>query len=308
MLLDEIKGLVEPSARETHSLSPATESNGENELRWSSSSVVWSVGGVQKRKWSFTAHTQPVVAASFAWFNIRHARINMDPQGSGASRLQGTSLSSSTFGPFTLMRDAGLHSKSQADSKLNQSPALCICILHRDIGHIYSHDGLEFTIHLPFTVEKLWPLSPVGLILRVSGTSILPDQLASDSPSSTPRHYSLVTPFDEMRPVVERLMAGDSSPQSSTCDLSPLASDERIIHVSRGLHDNAKSAPFLVVTVSTMRMRLRVLRYETQRNVGAHIRGGSAGVVEEKTNWEETAPSNETLTGQFQRLSASHTT
>lgn len=307
VLLDQIKGLVEPSARETHSLFPATDSHGENKLIWSSSSVVWSVGGVQRRKWTFTAHTQEVVAASFAWFDIQQPRLNPDPQGSSTSRFHQTSLSSSTFGPFTLMRDTGLNSRSRVDSKLNQPPALCICILHRDIGHIYSHDGLEFTIHLPVTVEKLWPLSPVGLMLRVAETDILPSPLASDSTPPAPRHYSLVTPFDEMRPVVERSMASDSSMQSTTCDVSPLPSHEQIIHVSRGLPDNARSAPPLVVTVDTMRMHLRILRYETQGNLGDHFRVSSVGHVDEKPTREETAPLNETLTGQFRCLNASYT-
>lgn len=292
MLLDEIKGLVEPSALETHSLFRATESHGENEICWSSSSVVWSVGGVQKRKWSFAAHIQPVLAASFAWFDIRQPHMSLNLQG-GASPLHGKPLSSSTFGPFALMRDAGFHNRSHADPKSTQLPDLCVCILHRDIGHIYSHGGLEFTINLPFTVEKVWPLSPVGLMLRVSRTTTHLSPLAPDPTTSLPRHYTLVTPFDEMRPVVERV--SDSLLPSTTGDLAPLASHERIIHVSRDLFHNPKRTPSIVVTVSATRMRLRILRYETHENLGA---------FEEISTGEESAPSDETFSSQFEYLDA----
>lgn len=258
-LLGELSTLVEPSLNENYLVVPAVNSNeGENELRWCPSLVTWSVGGIQKRKWTFKSQKQPVLAACFAWFNVQ--TTNQSRNGAGGTLALRTSLRfPSTFGPFTVLREGQVH----APDLTACAPTLCICICLRDIGRIFTHDGLEFIVNLPFAVEKIWPLNPVGLILQASlpsNTSVIGD---SSPPFSLP-YFTLITPHGELRPIVHgpTLPLANGPHPSGPNAMLPLDSSEIITYVSSYSEVESQGSPPFIVAVNRIQKRLRIFYYQ----------------------------------------------
>lgn len=256
-LLEQLKALVEPSPGETRVLLPALQDNeGEHELRWSSFQVTWSVGGVQKRKWAFRDPKQPVVAASFAWFDS-------EPSSSPSMSMSGESLSSSskprsstTFGLFTLMRDMPFKSN---DAQRFNSRTFTICIFLRDTGRIYTPDGTEFTINLPFQVRKVWPMQPVGLMLQ-SLPSYSDDPSLSFSSIPKSATFSLSSPYDELRPV-QRLLPSTSYLPTNTSQSTALSPNEDVVFISPSSHSSNSPNPPLVAAVNSSLGTLLIYRY-----------------------------------------------
>lgn len=261
-LLAELETLVEPAPEENCIIiSAANPNEGENELRWCPSLVTWSVGGIQRRKWAFKSHKQPVLAACFAWFDLRHTRRPRDG-GAGGNPVMRTSLRlPSTFGPFALLRE-GQIPDPQERTIASCASTLCICICLRDVGHIFTHDGLEFIVNLPFAVEKIWPLNPVGLILKAS-LPLNPTGIAPFPFSAS--YFTLVTPHNELRPIV----LGHALPHSngltpyhqSFNDMPSLDASETIIYVSSYAEVESQGCPPLVVAFSRIQKRLRIFYY-----------------------------------------------
>lgn len=263
-LIGELEALVEPSLEKNFTVIPAANSNeGENELRWCSSVVTWNVGGIQKRKWTFKSQKQSVLAACFAWFDIRYAKLSRNWRTSGNPALR---TSRSTFGPFTLLHE-GQAPDSQERTLGSCTPTLSIFICLRDVGHIFTHDGLEFIVNLPFAVEKIWPLSPVGLILKASlPSNTTVTAIGQPSPPFPSPYFTLVTPHDELRPVIlgPALPPLDGpTPHHPAPSRNPsLDTSETIIHVSSHAEVQSQGSPSFIIAINRIQRRLRIFYYQ----------------------------------------------
>lgn len=227
-LLEQIQLLVDPPSGDTRIVVPElSDEEGEHELRWSGSSVVWSVGGVQRRKWAFEDPNHPVSTACFAYF-----AINQPGSSNGSSAH---SRSPATFGPFALLQDLRFETQDT-----RPTPVLTICAVLRDTAHLFTHDGLEFIINLPFPVESLWPLAPFGLLMRTT--------------ESSPSFYSLVRPYDELRPVLSSVDSIETL----------LPSHTTILHVAAAHPRSPIPAPPLIITADVIHKRIVISRYTSK--------------------------------------------
>lgn len=166
------------------------------------------------------------------------------------------------------MRD--MHFKS---IEAKPSRTFTICIFLRDIGHIYTTDGTEFTVNLPLSVQRIWPMQPVGLIIQ--SLPPISDSALFGLPSSLPpTTFSLVSPYDELRPVIVLPLTPPSSSQKANETLQP---DERIIYISPTFVSTNRPNPNLLATVSPSRGALVIYRYSEQ----GFDEEGADGVAEE---------------------------
>lgn len=257
-LLEHIQSLVDPPKGDTRVVtSSLSNDEGEHGLRWSSSQVTWSVGGVQRRKWAFTdPNSQAVTTACFAHFDI-----NPPSSSSGSQKATGAK-SAETFGPFALLQDSHLQEGISA-SKKKSGVVLTICIILGDTAHLYTVEGLEFIVNLGATIHSIWPLRPVGLLLRSQPS---PDALSLfDSPCL----YSLTRPYDELRPVLQTLLSPPASPFSPRApSLNPeyhlFSTSSTILYVGHSSpHVLIPTLP-LVIAVDTARKRLGLFRSSTR--------------------------------------------
>ncbi|KAF8305830.1 hypothetical protein DL93DRAFT_2172426 [Clavulina sp. PMI_390] len=266
-LRDEIERLLghssTPEDGSSRVLLPATDTHGENALSWTASSVVWTVGGVEKRKWTYSTTNrgeEHIIAASFAKFSLPIRPWAFSPSEASFAKRQPTLLSPDTFGPFALLR----HSEQlKRNTGADLRPKLCICIFRRDIAFIHSLDGLEFTINMPFAVARVWRLAPVGLMFFAAGFNPIGSQTGASSlhpASSPPLVYSLLSPYDEIRPVHESIISTDDSDTFE----SPLSPHDEIMSISAPRYTIGAPDPSLVLVFNAKKHILRVLSYELQ--------------------------------------------
>ncbi|KAF8335694.1 uncharacterized protein EI90DRAFT_2969281 [Cantharellus anzutake] len=258
--------LVEPQSVEQRLLSNSFgPCEGEHELYWYSNVVIWSVAGVQKRRWAFADHHQTVTGVCFAWLDGSKLEQYRAPP-SSSHRPASLSLKAArvakqagTFSPFThLDVISSLNSRSNR-STCPTSHIRVICIFLRDIGYFYSMDGLEFTINLPFTVKRVSELLPVGVLLHAAlNVSDEKESRKRGSPMM-PLLYSITSPFDEPRPIIfaSEIIGGMSCapPGRSPSDDLP-----RIVY-SPDLTPSLNGTTILIATLDAEAVSLRLFRY-----------------------------------------------
>jgi anaphase-promoting complex subunit 1 len=285
-LLRTLRALVQPPDQEHRVFTNAsTNSEGENELYWHANTVVWSVGGVQKRRWHFEDERQGVTAACFAW--LEGSKMSPDSPRPSSRRLPTIKVppklvrsgqsSPSAFGPFThLSYTNPLSGVSSPADEMHPNHMRVICIFLRDIGHIYSLDGLEFTLNIPFTIHRVWEILPVGILLQAALTDADETEVRSRGMPMMPSLYSLTSPFDELRAIVfaSEIIGGFQCAKPGrplpgphpriNRDTSPIPLvkwHDKILYVSPNSMVNPTSPDRILVTLNPRGMTLKIFRY-----------------------------------------------
>lgn len=138
----------------------------EEEVAWWDNRVVYSRSNQVVRQWTFEDTDQYVTWAGFVWFQNPAASLSLGGSGAGPSSDGGSSsVDRSTFGPFHTSMSAswGSPDLQRSDQLCDASTSLgpmirtmVICLVN--LAHVYYPSGEDITFHLPFTVEKAFPL------------------------------------------------------------------------------------------------------------------------------------------------------
>ncbi|KAG9014914.1 Anaphase-promoting complex subunit 1 [Tulasnella sp. 427] len=186
---------------------------GEEELFWHDRTVIWSVGGVQRRKWVFeTEKKDQVLWACWATFpgeKFSVRGIGTTWRAPAPSRRWKHATSSahdddyiSTFGRYSEIRPmTSLESEWErrqppggngAQQKLPTQLVRCICIFLTSFVMIYTKDGgTEYAANLPFHVKRAWPVSEGGIVME---RIVAADEVEGDL---LPTVFTLAGPYDE---------------------------------------------------------------------------------------------------------------
>jgi anaphase-promoting complex subunit 1 len=218
-LLSQIRNILNPGrpitkpkqAQSNRCLSVETD-GGDYELEWDADTVTWKIGGIKRKTWKFdedaVGKAEYVTTACFAWMDVNDIKTSA---GSGSAKAPSASKpttstsspKSSTFAPFAQLRfnqpssssTPFLGPKTTASTKRSRSSigplySRCICIFLRHIGRIFTLDGYDYTINVPFAVQSAHPLLPVGILLHAT---------LSDHDPTLPSLYTLTGPFAEFK-------------------------------------------------------------------------------------------------------------
>jgi len=199
----------------------------EEELVWSGQTVTWSRGCQIYRQYSYGHDKEDVAYAVFTHFQRGTGQVaGRFTKGKGKEE---DTASNRTFGPFHTAHTSrwGQSVPSTSAKGLRLERALLIFLQTK--AYIYFPSGEEVIVHLPFVVEKAWPLSTGGVIVqrllqkrelrrkkRQSGsvlrgmdldtgsTSVL-DNLVDleDEGEDLPRVWALEKPLEEFKMVTE---------------------------------------------------------------------------------------------------------
>ncbi|XP_076035625.1 anaphase promoting complex subunit 1 isoform X2 [Oratosquilla oratoria] len=93
-----------------------------------------------------------------------------------------------------------------------------VCVVENDFINVYTEEGEDYAVALPFQVNKVWPLK-YGVLLERNVPS---SELASPKPENEriPTLYSLLHPLDEINPIIQRTGHSSIHQPSYTSDLS----------------------------------------------------------------------------------------
>ncbi|KAJ7484095.1 hypothetical protein B0H11DRAFT_1806991 [Mycena galericulata] len=277
-LLDSIRTALRGSASEPpearHStflssqpLSSRRDPWDEEEITWNSSTVVWTSGGIIRKKWTFTQEGQQVQSATLGWLEQNSSETNM-PQPSAAHYTSNpaptrpsTSSERPTFGPFARHQQ----NRKPPRNKIIRVPAVFVFL--RSIGRIFLKNGLDYTFAVPFLVRKAWPLYPHGVMIQRSIEPSEREEAALTGEDLLPTIFSFTSPFSEACAVglttgiVGGFMNAPSlkdEDENSKKPLKAVPSTENVIFVTyRGPGGNND----LFVTVDPDKRQLSVWRY-----------------------------------------------
>lgn len=245
------------------------EAGGEEELTWNTYNVVYSVGGIIRKKWSFEEEEgQPVQWACIGWLDQPSALTWSSALGPAhytydyheQSTPAADSTSRPTFGPFA---------RAQQEFKREQEPAIrarAVFIFLRNLVRVYLMNGTDYTSHLPFIVRRAWPLSPHGVMLQriLDPTELEEAKISGDSP--LPTIFTFLNPFAEPAAVgiTERLTGGFHQIPPSVKDVDPtkpmnsVPAEEHVVWVSQRTLDATDD---IVVTIDVGKRQVSVWRY-----------------------------------------------
>lgn len=190
------------------------------ELTWSGSRVVWTLGNSIERVFDFDA-TADASYASKASLTVRQAlwtnflceapgnHNNSNSSKSShppSSSAQGHSIDKARelFGPFASplaasWTDARPLKSDNAGAPLVPFNAICV-FLAESLHIFFPSTGRSFVLHMPFLLKRAWSLPETGLLLE---RHLEADEQASPASfgldATLPTLYSLKDPFDEMR-------------------------------------------------------------------------------------------------------------
>lgn len=252
-----------PTFRSTLECYPDDDWTAAQELTWNEDTVIWSVGGVLKRKWRLAEEGQPV---QYACFGVLHLEMSLHTCGSGSaarytssdgSFLSQEQAEKDTFSPFFRARKARLKNVQASSDKRG------IFIFLRNIGKVFLTDGREFTFSLPFIVKQAWPLFPHGVLIQ----RVL-DPLELEDNEPLPTLYTMTNTFQEPRPVgrTEGIKGGyelkvpSISPDEldGSKPLRSIPAEDQVIWISPHLGGTADN---LIATISPDRRRISIWRY-----------------------------------------------
>lgn len=202
----------------------------EEELVWSRQTVTWSRGCEIYRQFSFEDDKEDVAYALFTPFR-RGRDQPTSASYKGKEKERQDAVHAETFGPFHTAHSAhwGQATASLSDRASRLERALMIFLQTK--AYIYFPSGEDIIVHLPFGIEKAWPLSTGGVMVQralekrelrrldrkgratsllrgmevdVGSTSIL-DGLVDleDEAEDLPRVWTLSHPFEEFKMVTE---------------------------------------------------------------------------------------------------------
>ena len=233
----DLKAQSKPPTRVVSSVN----NQAEEELVWSGQTVTWSRGCQIYRQYSYAHDGEDVAYAVFT-----HFQRGIDQVGGrftkGKGKEEDTARLAQTFGPFhtahTSKWGQSMPSVSAKDSRLER--ALMIFLSTK--AYVYFPSGEEIIIHLPFVVDRAWPLSTGGVIVQrqlqkrelrrkkrqsgsllrgmdldIGSTSVL-DNLVDfdDEGEDLPRVWALERPLEEFKMITE---AGNGSAIPSSSEL-----------------------------------------------------------------------------------------
>ncbi|KAG8964454.1 Anaphase-promoting complex subunit 1 [Tulasnella sp. 419] len=222
--------------------------DGDEELCWLDRTVTWSIGGIQRRKWTFETETKDqVLWACFTSFDsnrfTKHMPFMDTPvKPSSTSSSQKPSFTTapasdrdiiSTFGAFSQVRPST--TADHAASSMNAAQAAkfpsgykvrCICIFLTSFAMIYTKEGgMEFATNIPFHVKTARELVNGGLMIeRVVGED-------EEDGDHLPTLFTLSAPYDEVKVVgfAHKIKKGYTLPYSRSASQSPELEAEIIV-------------------------------------------------------------------------------
>ncbi|KAF9073847.1 hypothetical protein BDP27DRAFT_1215348 [Rhodocollybia butyracea] len=255
-------GVAPPSTIHTSCVHTDGNDGEEQELTWTDTHVILTIGGAPKRKWSFELEGQPVQWACIGWME----ESGTFPPKHFAERQDSASKSPSerpTFGPFFYANQKSGPPSSKRDGRTS-----AVFVFLRSIGKIFLDSGLEHTFSLPFIVRKAWPVTPHGLIVQrvLEPAELVEAELAGED--VLPTIFSLSNPFAE--PSAVGLTSGiignpghglatlKDEDENSTKPLKPISPYELILWTS---HKAPNSPHEIVATLDSSKRRLTIWRY-----------------------------------------------
>ncbi|KAJ7659935.1 hypothetical protein B0H17DRAFT_1212739 [Mycena rosella] len=271
-LLDSIRIALRGSASEppearhtTFVTSVAREPWEEEEITWNPHTVVWSSGGIMRKKWTFTQEGQHVQSATLGWLEQNgyegpisqpgaHHTSNPPPRASPSSERP-------TFGPFARHQQ----NRRPHRNKIVRVPAVFVFL--RSIGKIFLKNGLDYTFSIPFVVRKAWPLYPHGVMIQRSIEPSELEEAALTGEALLPTIFSLTSPFSEAGTVglTSGIIGGFMSTptlkdedENSKKPLKAVPSTETVVWVS---HRGPGGNNDILVTVDADKRQLSVWRY-----------------------------------------------
>ncbi|OCH86063.1 hypothetical protein OBBRIDRAFT_890739 [Obba rivulosa] len=219
---------------------------GEDELSWNSTTVIFSSGGVIRRRWSFADEGQPVQYACIALFE-QPAPSPQTERDAEESTSGADSTRRRTFGPFSRTR--------QEETREHPPPNIerAVYVFLRSVARVYLMNGISYIFHLPFIVRRAWPLHPHGVLVQrvLEPVELEEARLSGDPP--LPTLFSLVNPFSE--PAAVGL--AEKIPPPLTEEIASVPAEEQIIWVAQRGPDSDE----LLVTVDTEKSQLTIWRY-----------------------------------------------
>ncbi|KAJ7115548.1 hypothetical protein C8R43DRAFT_123616 [Mycena crocata] len=259
-----------PEARQHTLATSSLKGNGEfvdeEEIVWDSSTVVWSSGGIIRKKWTFTQEGQHVQSATLGWLeqNISEDKIlqpsaahytsNPPPHPPPFSERP-------TFGPFAR------HQQNRRPQRNKAPRVLAVFVFLRSIGKIFLKNGLDYTFSIPFVVRKAWPLHPHGVMIQRNIEPSELEEAALTGEALLPTIFSFTSPFAEAGTVglTTGIMGGFSSAavlkdeeENSKKPLKAVPPTETVVWVG---HRFSPYNQDLLVTVDVDKRQLSVWRY-----------------------------------------------
>ncbi|KAJ7802231.1 hypothetical protein B0H14DRAFT_1667535 [Mycena olivaceomarginata] len=232
----------------------------EEEITWNSETVVWSSGGVMRKKWTFTQEGQRVQCATLGWLE-QNASEGPVSQSNAANLNAGPSSERPTFGPFARAQQ----NRRPQRNRTIRVPAVFVFL--RSIGKIFLKNGLDYTFSIPFVVRKAWPLFPHGVMLQRNIEASELEEAALTGEPLLPTIFSLTSPFSEAGTVglTSGIVGGFlSTPalkdedENSKKPLKAVPSTESVVWVS---HRGPGGNNDLLVSVDPEKRQLSVWRY-----------------------------------------------
>ncbi|OCB86061.1 hypothetical protein A7U60_g6959 [Sanghuangporus baumii] len=255
-----------PSFRKTTS-SAIDGQDGEEDLTWDDSTVVYSTGGTLRQSWNFEEEGQRIQYVCFGWLLIE-GTVHPSNHGGGAHHEDDVlpfaayieqKSERDPFGPFFRARKAGMRTVEPT------MIARGIYVFLRSFGKVFLMNGLEYSFSLPFIVHRAWPLSPHGVLLE---RVIEPPEL--DEPDPLPRLYSMTNPFQEPRPVglTENIKGGHgfslTPAEIAAHELEGVArtihAEEQVVWIAPRVQDTSDSDN-IITTLDRTKRRLSFWRY-----------------------------------------------
>ncbi|WAQ89901.1 hypothetical protein PtA15_11A593 [Puccinia triticina] len=215
----------------------------DEELCWKGSTLIWSKGSLIFRKFDYSTTTSPlsqqstlttsrqhVIQALFAYFD---PPSSIDPSTTSTpadhlqthlsfeDRLQSTQSEKSKTPPATSSlhtsppepwSDNRLTQRSDQQKRLRSStttPVRALCVLLSEVFKIYFDTGEEYTLAVPFPIQKVWPIGR-GVMMMKKPTSVRPRPFIRTSHVS-PGHSNQL----KLRNMSRRSILGDSRWPSS---------------------------------------------------------------------------------------------
>lgn len=242
---------------------PAIAKEGEEELCWNGRRVLWSVGGIPRRTWDFAHERQDIQWVCWAWFrpdDVATPHITRHPE----THEEGNR----TFGPFFQFLQRQRMATPQDDS--SQSPTACraLVVFLRDIAKVLIGSGVEHTIHLPFLVQRAWPISPTGVLVQRAQDREELDEAAILGTPLLPTLFSLSSPLDEFKIVgCARSIQGGFSDTGTPPIVDPLPAarlhpSDNVLYVSGSTDPEAER---LLVSHNHEKRRLTIWRYASRK-------------------------------------------
>jgi len=190
----------------------------DEELCWKASTLIWSKGSLIFRKFDYsttnssltqdatpTTSRQHVIQALFAYFDPPSSTsplaTALDPtsdlptplsffQDTLESTQSERSKNTSHCFPAEPWSDNRLTQRSEQQKRWRSStatPVRALCVLLSEVFKIYFDTGEEYTLAVPFPIQKVWPIER-GVMMMKKPTSVRPRPFIRTNVTSAPSH------------------------------------------------------------------------------------------------------------------------